>query len=190
MPDGDFRIREREIPVVGLVLAAVGRVPRWVLGVIGALGAMACSKPTPKSPTTQSAATVAPVTATPAVCPATGQWATCSIMYRLGRSGLAATIDSSAKPQESQLGGQSLMVTLGRSDLELHVFPDSLARVAAVAKLDRTQFVNATAEQTIRRERTLIESVNLVGLLTSISAAQRERVSDALTAGPPQPSTR
>jgi hypothetical protein len=41
--------------------------------------------------------------------------------------------------------------------------------------------------QTIKRERTLIESGNLIGLLTSINAHQRERVSDALMAGAPQP---
>jgi hypothetical protein len=109
-------------------------------------------------------------------------------MYRLERAGLAPKIDSGGKPTEKQLGGQPLMVKIGLSaELELHVFPDSAARVASSAKLDRTQFVNGTAEQTIRRERTLIESANVVGLLTSINAHQRERVSDALTAGPPRP---
>lgn len=79
------------------------------------------------------------------------------------------------------------MLKIGLSaQLELHVFPDSAARVAGAAKLDRTQFVSGTAEQTIKRERTLIESANLVGFLTSINAHQRERVSDALMAGPPQ----
>jgi hypothetical protein len=47
--------------------------------------------------------------------------------------------------------------------------------------------VSGTGPQTIKREKTLIESVNVIGLLTSINAHQRERVSDALTAGPPQP---
>jgi len=38
----------------------------------------------------------------------------------------------------------------------------------------------------MERERTLIESSNVIGLLTSLSSHQRERVSDALMAGPPQ----
>ena len=54
----------------------------------------------------------------------------------------------------------------------------------------RKQLVGATQEQTIKRERTLIENANLVGLLTSLNSHQRERVSDALTAGPPQPPAR
>ena len=80
------------------------------------------------------------------------------------------------------------MVKIGLSaQLEVHVYPDSAARIADAAKLDRSQFVSGAAEQTIRRERTLIESANLLAMLTSINSHQRERVSDALTAGPPQP---
>jgi hypothetical protein len=61
-----------------------------------------------------------------------------------------------------------------------------MARVADAKKLDRTQLVLPGAEQTINRERTLIENANLIGLLTSLNGHQRERVSDALLAGPPQ----
>ncbi len=71
--------------------------------------------------------------------------------------------------------------------LEVHLYPDSTARIAAGRSLDRAQFVNGTQEQTIKRERTLIESANVIALLTSINSHQRERVSDAITAGPPQP---
>ncbi len=74
--------------------------------------------------------------------------------------------------------------------LEVFLYPDSAARIADESHLDRQQFVGATQEQTIKRERTLIENGNLVGLLTSLNSHQRERVSDALTAGPPQPATR
>jgi hypothetical protein len=122
-------------------------------------------------------------------CPATGEWAPCSVMYRLERAGLAPKLDSVAKPDETSLHGQSMVVKVGLSaKLEVVLYPDSAARIADAAKLDRTQLVGATAAQTIRRERTLIENANLVGLLTSINDHQRERVSDALTAGPPQPS--
>ena len=109
-------------------------------------------------------------------------------MYRLERAGLAPTIDSTAKPEESKLGGLPLLLKIGRNaQLEVHLYADSAARVAATAALDKSQFVGGTQSQTIKRERTLIESANLVGFLTSINAHQRERVSDALTAGPPQP---
>jgi hypothetical protein len=108
-------------------------------------------------------------------------------MYRLTRAGVAPQADSTA-PTEKALGGRTMMIRVGRSAvLEIHLFDDSTARAASVAKLNRSDFVSGTAAQTIKRERTLIESANLVGFLTSINARQRERVSDALLAGPPQP---
>jgi hypothetical protein len=75
------------------------------------------------------------------------------------------------------------------SSLELYLYPDSVARIADAKKLDRTQLVPPGAAQTIKRERTLIENANLIGLLTSLNDHQRERVADALMAGPPQAST-
>jgi len=110
------------------------------------------------------------------------------VVYRLERAGLAPKVDSGATPHEKLLTGRPLVLTIGRTaQLEVFLYADSMARLADEAKLDRTTLVNATAELTIKRERTLIESANAVGLLTSLSAHQRERVSDAITAGPPQP---
>jgi hypothetical protein len=121
-------------------------------------------------------------------CPATGLWAECSILYRLERSGLVPALDSTVAPTEKALTGKPLVIKIGRTAmLEVFLYPDSTARIADGAKLDRTHLVNGTADQTIERERTLIESANIIGLLTSLNSHQRERVSDALTAGPPQP---
>jgi hypothetical protein len=149
----------------------------------------ACSKPEASQPASNPSVPAASTTPTTAgACPATGQWAECSLLYRLERSGFVAQVDSSAKPAEKTLTGKPLVVTLGRgATLELYIYADSAARVADGAKLDRAHLVNATAQQTIERERTLIESSNVIGLLTSLSGHQRERVSDALMAGPPQP---
>lgn len=122
-------------------------------------------------------------------CPATGLWAKCSVLYRLDRSGIAPHLDSTAKVEEKALTGRSFVVKIGQNArLEVFLYPDSAARMADGAKLDRRQFVNATAPQTINRERTLIENGNLIGLLTSLNERLRERASDALTAGAPQPS--
>jgi len=128
-----------------------------------------------------------------AACPANGLWAQCGVLYRLERAGLAPHLDSTAKIEEKSIGGgaTSFVVKIGQlARLEVFLYPDSATRVAGASRLDRKQFVGATQEQTIKRERTLIENANLVGLLTSINSHQRERVSDALTAGPPQPPTR
>ena len=128
-------------------------------------------------------------------CPANGLWAQCAVMYRLERAGLAPHLDSTGKVEEKSIGrmggATSFVVKVGMlARLEVFLYPDSAARIADASHLDRKDFVGATQEQTIKRERTLIENANLVGLLTSLNSHQRERVSDALTAGPPQPATR
>ena len=137
------------------------------------------------------------VAATPgdSACPANGVWAQCGVLYRLERAGLAPHLDSTGNVEEKSIGGggaaTSFVVKIGTlARLEVFLYPDSATRIADESRLDRKQFVGATQEQTIRRERTLIENVNLVALLTSLNSHQRERVSDALTAGPPQPATR
>ena len=169
---------------------------RWPATIVLiAINAIACAKSkSPDAAAAASSASAAPSsTATPAsatICPATGEWAACSVMYRLVRSGLAPELDSSATPEEKSLHGSGMVIKIGRSArLEVFLYADSAARAADEAHLDRSQLVTDTTPQTMRRERTLIENANLVGLLTSINDHQRERVSDALTAGPPQPAT-
>lgn len=152
----------------------------------------AANAPTAKAPSVVDTARVARGAGAPpgAACPPTGLWAECSILYRLERAGLAPRFDSSAKVDAGALHGASrtLVVKIGRlATLDVFLYPDSAARIAAEKTLDRSQFVSGEAEQTIRRERTLIENANLVGLFTSINSHQRERVADALGAGPPQP---
>jgi hypothetical protein len=121
-------------------------------------------------------------------CPATGLWAECSVLYRLERSGLAPHVDSTGSTDEKTLTGRPLFIKFGTtSRLEVFLYSDSTARIADGQKLDRSTLVGATSQQTLRRERTLIENANLIGLLSSINDRLRERVSDALTAGAPQP---
>lgn len=123
-------------------------------------------------------------------CPSTGFWAECSLLYRLDRAGLAPRVDSGAKVEEKSIGAgaKSFVVKIGmNARLEVFLYSDSTVRIADEEKLDRTQFVAPGAEQTIKRERTLIENSNLLGLLTSINGHQRDRVADAVMAGPPQP---
>ena len=159
------------VTAAGLVIAACGK-----------------SEPPPPPASTQSAAPGASASPGSDACPQTGLWAECSVVYRLERAGLAPKVDSTAKADEKALTGRVLMLKIGLSaQLEVHLYADTAARAAESATLDRSAFVSGTAPQTIKREKTLIESANLIGLLTSINAHQRERVSDALTAGPPQP---
>ncbi len=119
-------------------------------------------------------------------CPANGLWAACSIMDRLDHSGLAPRRDSAAV-HEDGLTIPGIMVHLGNADLELFIYADSVNRRRDEARLDRKKFITADQEPTLAGERTIIESVNLLAILASRNDHQRERVSDAITAGPPQP---
>jgi len=160
---------------------------RWLMFV---LALVACDKPASEARPVETKSAPAPVALTPGDprCPATGLWAECSVLYRLERSGLAPHVDSSGVATEKLLTGRPLLIKFGpTSRLEVFLYPDSVARKADAAKLDRTTLVGATDQQTLRRERTLIENANLIGLLSSINDRLRERVSDALTAGAPQP---
>lgn len=175
-------------------MIGVSRV-RVAAGMAAVVSVFACGKREAAPPATgggRASAAAEPVLATPgdSRCPATGKWAKCSVVYSLERAGVAPRLDSTEKVEEHALHGESFVVKVGQiAKLEVFLYPDSAARIADEQKLDRTQFVNGTAPQTIRRERTLIENGNLVGLLTSLNDRQRERVSDALSAGAPQPKT-
>jgi hypothetical protein len=159
---------------------------RWLA--IGVVVAACGTSNTPAASDSAAPTAAAPSAPSAGGCPATGTWAECSVVYRLERAGLAPKVDSTAKPEDAALGGRPLVIKIGlNAVLEVHLYADSASRIAAAATLDRSQFVNGTQPQTIKRERTLIESANLVALLTSLNSHQRERVSDALSAGPPQP---
>jgi hypothetical protein len=153
---------------------------------------IACGKTDAPPKQVVATTTAAPIVATSgaSLCADTGKWAPCSVIYRLERAGAAPRLDSAAKPEEKRLSGQSFVLKIGQiASLDVFLYPDSNARIADGAKLDRKEFVNEVQTQTIRRERTLIENNNLIALLTSINERQRERVSDALMAGAPQPHT-
>lgn len=162
-----------------------------LLTLLGAMALVAgCGKSSAPPAKRDTAATTAPVVANAdSACPATGLWADCSVLYRLERAGLAPRVDSSATPAEKTLTGHPLVFKIGlSSSLEVYLYPDSTARVADAKKLDRTQLAAPGVAQTIKRERLVIENSNLIGLFTSLNEHQRERVGDALLAGPPQPS--
>src|SRR6476619_3656005 len=78
-----------------------------------ALGLAACgdskAPPPPPPPPASASASVA---AASAECPATGLWAECSVLYRLGRAGLALHVDSGESPHEKALTGKPIVISL------------------------------------------------------------------------------
>ena len=119
------------------------------------------------------------------ICPATGVWQICSVMERLDRAGLAPRRDSAAV-REAPLSSTGVAIHLGRSELRVFIYPDRTMRERDQARLDRRRYVAPSEPVGMGAEPTLIVSENLLAILRSRSDHQRERVADALTAGPPQ----
>jgi hypothetical protein len=119
------------------------------------------------------------------LCPATGTWQLCSVVERLDRAGLAPRQEP-GRIREAPLSAPGVAILLGRSELRIFVYADRAARERDQAKLDSTKYVAASEPLSMQVQPTLIASDNLLAILRSRSDHQRERVSDALTAGPPQ----
>ena len=124
------------------------------------------------------------------ICPATGAWQLCSVMERLDRAGLAPRQDS-GRVTEAPLSSRGVAIQVGRSELRIFIYADRAERERDQARLDTSKYVQPSEPLSMQVEPTLITSENLLAILRSRSDHQRERVSDALTAGPPQnPGTR
>jgi hypothetical protein len=119
------------------------------------------------------------------LCPATGAWQLCTVVERLERAGLAPRQDPDPV-REGPLSASGVAIMLGRSELRVFLYADRAARERDQARLDSTRYAAATEPLSMRAEPTLIASENLLAILRSRNDHQRERVSDALTAGPPQ----
>jgi hypothetical protein len=118
-------------------------------------------------------------------CERTGHWIPCQVRQRLERSGLAPR-DSSAADLPT-LGPAPTVFRVGKGGLAVYLFADSATRARAATKLDTVRFVGAERPLTMLSKATVIQNDNLLALLFSKNEQQRERVSDALMAGAPQP---
>lgn len=120
-----------------------------------------------------------------AACAKTGHWIACQVKERLVRAGLAP--HDTSWEQLPALGPAPAVYRVGRGALAVYLFADSLARSRAARQLDTVRYIAASQPLTILSQATVIENDNLLALLFTKNDHQRERVSDALTAGPPQP---
>jgi len=109
------------------------------------------------------------------------------LIYRITRAGLVPKVDSGGPIHEPGLTQPGVLARLGPySELELFVYADSSARIADESKLSKSEFVFGDAPQTMKHERIVIESANALVILKTLNDLQRERVTNAVMAGPPQ----
>jgi len=136
------------------------------------------------APSPSAAAVGAP--ARGVACPRTGHWIACQVRDRIDRAGLTPH-DSTSSGDLPRLGPSPAVYRIGKAVLVVYLFADSSTRSHAGRQLDTTKYIADTHPLTILSEATVIQNDNLLALLFSKNDHQRERVSDALTAGPPQP---
>lgn len=121
-------------------------------------------------------------------CPPTGHWTPCQVRKRLEQSGVAPRDTTLASLGElPQLGPAPIALEVGTAGLAVYLFADSMARHSAAATIDTALYVAPGRDLTMASKGTAIASDNLLALHFSRRDQQRERVADALLAGPPQP---
>jgi hypothetical protein len=163
-------------------------IPR-LLPAIALLAALGCGRDAKPAHDSVAAAPVPVAMASTGgrpACPKTGHWSDCQVKLRLDQAGVAP--QTGAKLEDlPELGARPTVYMVGKSGLAVYLFSDAAARARAAAGLDTAKFIAPSNGLTMRHEATAIQSDNLLALLYSQNDLQRERVSDALTAGPPQP---
>jgi hypothetical protein len=117
-------------------------------------------------------------------CPGTGHWEACTVFDRLERAGLAPQRGDTVRFPFLHIAGQTWR--LGTATIHVFRYRDSVSRHSDSALLD-----SATARPAGDRVTTwpgtptLLMNDNLLAILLSENEQQVERVSLALTAGPP-----
>ena len=106
---------------------------------------------------------------------------------RLDQSGLAPQTGADKVGDLPKLAPKPITLTIGNAGIAYYLFPDTVSRRAAAATLDTSRYIAQTRPISMKNETTLIENDNVLLLLFSKNEHQRERVADAITAGPPQP---
>ncbi len=117
-------------------------------------------------------------------CPGTGHWEACTVFDRLERAGLAPQRGDTVRLPFLRIAGQTWR--LGSATLHVFRYGDSLTRHIDFAKLDSLH-ARPVGDTLVKwpGTPTLLVNDNLLAILLSENDEQVERVSLALTAGPP-----
>jgi hypothetical protein len=146
----------------------------------------ASSTATKSMSSSESPASVAGSAPISVPCPRTGQWAVCSVEKRLEQSGFVVKSVARAAPRRAGFSVAPTVYTLGRSRLEVFIYPNEAALSADVAKMDTVSAAPRGAANPWGMPPTFVRSGNLAAVLLTDNATQAERLTLALTAGAPQ----
>jgi hypothetical protein len=141
----------------------------------------------PAGASTTAGRKAAPSSAAPA-CPRTGQWALCSVERRLVQSGFVLRRVEGAPPRRAGFSVLPAVYTLGRSRLEVFIYPNESTLAADVAKIDTLSAAPRGAKNPWPFfSPTFVRSANLAAVFLTDNPTQAERLTLAITAGAPQP---
>ena len=125
-------------------------------------------------------------TPTGLACPRTGMWALCSVEKRLEQSGFVVRKASGGALRRAGFTVTPVIYMLGRSRLEVFIYPNESALAADVAKIDTITAAPRGAPNPWETTPTFVRSANLAAVFLTDNATQAERLTLALTAGAPQ----
>lgn len=123
----------------------------------------------------------------PAKCPRTGLWATCSVETRLGQAGFVVRRVTEAAPRRAGFSVAPVAYNLGRTRLEVFIYPSESALAADLAKIDTVTAAPRGARNPWLMIPTFVHTANLAAVFLTDNPTQAERLTLALTAGAPQP---
>ena len=153
----------------------------------GLLLAVACGPAEKKGPpprVTTDAPTAYRGPAPLPTCPGTGHWEACTVFDRLERAGLAPQRGDTIRFPFLRIAGQTWR--LGNATIHVFRYRDSVDRHTDFVALDSLQArPRGDTITTWPGTPTLLVNDNLLAILLSENGEQVERVSLALTAGPP-----
>ena len=122
-------------------------------------------------------------------CPRTGLWAQCSVEKRLSQSGFVVRSLPDSARRRSGFSVVPLAYLLGRSRLDVFIYPtaDAAARDAAGLDTAIAGPRGARNQWGFGVQPTFVRSANLLVVYVTDNPTQSERLTLALTAGAPQP---
>ncbi len=177
------------IPVVLLMVLGCSSAERAEPDAVngGTDAAVGAAAPAPIVGDSGFQATTDSIVAAIQACPRDGLWHECSIAQRLELSGLRPRVVDSLT-RIPGIAREARLWQIGRQTVRAVFFENEAQASAAMAMLDSARAAPLGDSTVAWSERpTIIRSVNVVALMLGGSDRQVERVSDALTAGPPQP---
>ena len=118
-------------------------------------------------------------------CPRTGRWAICSLEKRLEQSGFVLR-EGEGKTSRLGFSVPPKAYTLGRAKLEVFIYPDEAALTRDLAQMDTIAAAPHGKSNDWEIPPRFMRSANLAAVFLTRNEQQAERLTLAITAGPPQ----